>query len=254
MPEVGRWQRDYASKLTLALISRGTPEDNRVKASQHGIAFVLLQKDREIAEAYQAHGTPCAVLIRTDGAMGSGLSCGAEQIRELVAQAVGLPVIKALPGTAGRENGHALPTVVPQGNSAGAAVPSRSSRPQIGETAPAFTLPDLSGQSVSLADFRGKQTLLLFWNPGCGFCQQMLPDLKDWESESLEEGLTLLVVSTGNLDENQALGLHSPVLLDEGFTVGPTFGAKGTPMAVFVDAEGLAPVRKRVACTDQTGK
>ena len=238
LPEVGRWQRDYASKLTLVLISRGTPEDNRVKAGQHGIAFVLLQQDREIAEAYQAHGTPCAVLVRADGTMGSGLACGAEQIRELVAQAVGLPVIKALPVATGRENGHALPMAAPQGNGAGAAVPSRSSRLPIGETAPAFTLPDLSGQRVSLADFQGKQTLLLFWNPGCGFCQQMLSDLKDWEAESLDGGLTLLVVSTGNLDENQALGLRSPVLLDEGFTVGPTFGANGTPMAVLVDAEG----------------
>ena len=66
----------------------------------------------------------------------------------------------------------------------------------------------------------------------------MLADLKDWEKDAPQEGLTLLVVSTGSLNENQALGLRSPVLLDEGFTVGPTFGANGTPMAVLVDAEG----------------
>jgi len=67
----------------------------------------------------------------------------------------------------------------------------------------------------------------------------MLADLKDWETESLEGGLTLLVVSTGNVGENRALGLRSPILLDEeGFTVGPTFGIHGTPMAVLVDAEG----------------
>ncbi len=238
LPEVGRWQRDYASKLTLALISQSTPEANHAKASQHGIELVLLQQDREVAEAYQAHGTPCAALIHSDGAMRSGLSFGAEQIRELVAQAVGLPVIKPLPIAPGGENGHALPMAVPQGNGAGAAVPSRSSRLQIGETAPTFTLPDLSGQTVSLADFRGKQTLLLFWNPGCGFCQQMLPDLKDWEAESPERELALLVVSTGDISENQALGLRSPVLLDEGFTIGPTFGIHGTPMGVLVDAEG----------------
>lgn len=35
MPEVGRWQHDYASKLTLALISRGSVEANRSKASEH---------------------------------------------------------------------------------------------------------------------------------------------------------------------------------------------------------------------------
>jgi hypothetical protein len=34
---------------------------------------------------------------------------------------------------------------------------------------------DLSGKHVGLADFRGHQTLLLFWNPGCAFCNRMLP-------------------------------------------------------------------------------
>ena len=236
LPEIGRWQRDYVGKLTFALISRDTPDANRAKASEHGIVLVLLQQDREVAEAYQAQGTPCAVLVHVNGTTGSGVACGAEKIRELVAQAVGLPVIKSLP--AGAENAHGLPMAAPQRS--GVASPSgRSSKFQIGEVAPTFTLPDLSGQTVSLADFRGKPTLLLFWNPGCGFCQQMLADLKDWETESLEGGLTLLVVSTGNVGENRALGLRSPILLDEeGFTVGPTFGIHGTPMAVLVDAEG----------------
>jgi peroxiredoxin len=238
LPEVGRWQRDYASKLTLALISRSTPEANRAKASQHGIALVLQQQDREVAEAYQAQGTPCAILISSNGTIRSGLSCGAEQIRELVALAVGLPVIKSLPVATGRENGHALPMAAPHEKSATKELPSRSRRPQVGETALAFTLPDLSGHAVSLADFRGKPTLLLFWNPGCGFCQQMLSDLKDWEAESPQEGLTLLVVSAGSVDENRALALRSLVLLDEGFTIGPAFGAYGTPMALLVDAEG----------------
>jgi methylamine dehydrogenase accessory protein MauD len=238
LPEIGRWQRDYASKLTLALISRSTPEANRDKASQHGIALVLLQQDREVAEAYQAHGTPCAVLIHSDGIIRSLLACGAEKIRELVAQAVDLPVIKSLPVAPSRGNGHMLPMAAPHRNGATAGLPSQSHKLQIGEIAPAFTLPDLNGQRISLADFRGKQTLLLFWNPGCGFCEQMLPDLKDWKAESPQGELTLLVISTRNVNENRALGLHSPVLLDEGFTVGPTFGVHGTPMAVLIDAEG----------------
>jgi peroxiredoxin len=238
LPEVALWQRDYTNKLTLALISRGTPEANRDKASQHGIAMVLLQQDREVAEAYQAQGTPCAVLVRSDGTMGSGLSCGAEQIRELVAQAAGLPIIKAPPSTAGRDNSHTLPMAAPRENAAPVASSGGPSKPQTGEPAPAFTLPDLSGHSVSLADFQGKQTLLLFWNPGCGFCQQMLADLKDLEAELPQEILSLLVVSTGNSDENRAMELRSPVLLDEGFTIGPTFGIHGTPMAVLIDAQG----------------
>jgi peroxiredoxin len=238
LPEIARWQRDYAGKLTLALISRSTPEANRVKTSGHEITHVLLQQDREVARAYQAHGTPCAVLIRPDGTIGSPLACGAEPIRALAAQAVGLPVLKSLPRAAATENSQLLPmAAVPNGSSA-AVAPSQPSRPRVGEPAPAFTLPDLQGKMVNLSDFRKHKTLVLFWNPSCGFCQQMLADLKAWEAEPSQETPKLLVVSTGSVKVNQALGLRSPVLLDGGFTIGPKFGAHGTPMAVLVDAEG----------------
>ena len=40
---------------------------------------------------------------------------------------------------------------------------------------------------VELADFRGEETLVVFWNPGCGFCQQMLSDLREWEQNPPEE-------------------------------------------------------------------
>src|SRR5204862_378828 len=43
----------------------------------------------------------------------------------------------------------------------------------LGTPAPAFALPDLRGQRRSLADFRGQKLLLLFFNPGCGFCTRM---------------------------------------------------------------------------------
>ena len=66
----------------------------------------------------------------------------------------------------------------------------------------------------------------------------MLADLKAWEAAPPQGAPKLLVVSTGSLDMNQALGLSSPVLLDGGFTIGPKFGVNGTPMAVLVDAEG----------------
>src|SRR6266478_2320101 len=228
LPEVGRWQRDYASKLILVLISRGTPEDNRAKTAESGITQGLLQQDREVAESYQVAGTPSAVLIRTDGTIATPLAEGADNIRGLVAGAIGLLVLRSLPISA------AL-----QGNgNGGAALSAQPIGPKVGERAPEFTLPDLSGKQVSLADFRGDPTLALFWNPGCGFCQRMLDDLKAWEEKPSEGAPRLLVVSTGSVEENKAMGLRSPVLLDQGFSVGNLFGANGTPMAVLVDAEG----------------
>ena len=181
-----------------------------------------------MAESYQVAGTPSAVLIRTDGTIASPLAEGADNIRGLVAGAIGLPVLRSLPISAalqGNGNGGAAQSAQPGG-------------PKLGERVPDFTLPDLSGKQVSLADLHGDPMLVLFWNPGCGFCQRMLDDLKAWESNPPEGAPRLLVVSTGSVEENKAMGLRSPVLLDQGFGVGNMFGANGTPMAVLLDTEG----------------
>ena len=67
----------------------------------------------------------------------------------------------------------------------------------------------------------------------------MLPDLKTWEAHPPVDAPRLLVVSTDRVADNQAMGLRSPVLLDQdSMRVGRLFGATGTPMAVLVDAEG----------------
>ncbi|HEX5221932.1 MAG TPA: redoxin domain-containing protein [Verrucomicrobiae bacterium] len=47
----------------------------------------------------------------------------------------------------------------------------------LGSDAPDFELPDLSGQRKSLAQFRGRSVLLIFFNPDCGFCREMMPKL-----------------------------------------------------------------------------
>jgi thiol-disulfide isomerase/thioredoxin len=109
--------------------------------------------------------------------------------------------------------------------------------PAIGEPAPDLRLPDLNGDLVDLADFRGRPTLLLFWNPGCGFCRTMLPDLKAWDAEPPAGAPRMLVVSGGTAEANRSMGLRTTVVLDESFAAGEAFGATGTPMAVLLDAD-----------------
>ena len=43
LPEVGGFQREHASKLVVALLSRGTVEANRPKVTEYGLTHVLLQ-------------------------------------------------------------------------------------------------------------------------------------------------------------------------------------------------------------------
>jgi thiol-disulfide isomerase/thioredoxin len=80
--------------------------------------------------------------------------------------------------------------------------------------------------------------MLLFWNPGCGFCQRMLETLKAWELDRGDLAPEVLVVSNGSREQNLEQGLRSKVALDAGFVVGPKFHATGTPMAVLIDAHG----------------
>ena len=62
----------------------------------------------------------------------------------------------------------------------------------------------------------------------------------------------LLLISTGTPEQNRALGLTAPIVLDPGFAEGRAFGAGGTPSAVLVNSEGritfqtiIAPALKR---------
>lgn len=201
LPYIGRWQREQLDRLVIALVSRGKLEANRAKAATHHLRNVLLQRDRETAEAYQVGGTPSAVLVR-DGKIGSPLAEGADTIRDLVAQAT-------------------LPPPV-----------------QKGERAPVLRLPDLDGESIDLATLCGGNTLLLFWSPSCGFCQTMLDDIRVWERYAPQDGTKMVVISSGTVEANRAQGFRSPVLLDQEFLAGRLFGVGGTPSAVMLDEQG----------------
>jgi len=201
MPDLAKWQREFADRVWIGLISRGSVEANLAKTGKHHLENVLLQKDREVASAYRVEGTPSAVLI-TAGLIASPLAAGADAIRELVSRAT-------------------LPFPVSKG-----------------DTVPSLRLADLTGKAVDLAALAGQRTLLLFWNPACGFCQQMLPDVKSWERNPPQGAPELLVISSGSFDASRAQGFRSRVLLDPNFGAGHVFRAGGTPSAVILGEDG----------------
>ncbi len=108
----------------------------------------------------------------------------------------------------------------------------------VGSPAPTFELPTPSGGRLRLADLRGEDVLVLFWSPGCGFCQAIRDDILAWEVERPAGAPTLVVVSSGSAVETSADGFRSRVALDETFEVARSFGATGTPTAVLVDRQG----------------
>jgi methylamine dehydrogenase accessory protein MauD len=238
-PEIGRWQQEDGANLTVALVSRGTAEENRARSFEHGLTNVLLQERWEVAKAYQVKTTPSAVLLGPDGTIGSPLAAGPEAIKALVSQTVGnparVPKPAAAPAPSPAANGAHANGANVNGHAAAQRVPAAA---RIGEPAPPIKLPDLEAKTVNLAGFKGKETLVLFWNPGCGFCHGMLDDLKALEADPPKGAPRLLVVSQGTVEANKAMGFRSPVVLDQTFDAGRAFGARGTPSAVLVDRKG----------------
>jgi peroxiredoxin len=108
----------------------------------------------------------------------------------------------------------------------------------VGGKAPRVNLPDIDGNEVNLDEIRNGRTALLFWNPGCGFCQRLVDDLKSWEKNKPAGAPQLVLISTGSPEANREHGLDSKILLDQGFRTGEAFGASGTPSAIVIDAEG----------------
>ena len=221
MPEVGRWQAERAHDLTIAVVSRGDVEENRAKTSEHLVSNVLLQDDVEVAELYRFNGTPNAVIIDVEGRIASEMAAGVPAIQHLIEHHVA--------ATAGPGGGQARRDLIP----VEAVVPS-----PIGRPASEFTLADLDGGPVSLGDFAGRSVLVMFWNPTCGFCSQILDEVRRLEQTAVERDVPFVLVSAGTPEDNRAMGLRSPVLIDEGFATGNRYGAQGTPSAIVVDGDG----------------
>jgi uncharacterized membrane protein YphA (DoxX/SURF4 family)/thiol-disulfide isomerase/thioredoxin len=70
LPRVHQWQQTLSERLTLVLISMGTPEQNEPLVEQ-GLEDVLIQENFEVAGLYGVTATPSAVFISREGKVAS---------------------------------------------------------------------------------------------------------------------------------------------------------------------------------------
>ena len=121
-----------------------------------------------------------------------------------------------------------------------------------------FTLPDLKGGKVRLADYRGKIVVINFWTTWCTACVAEIPDLVQLENQHKGD-LVVLGVSldslpdddgdqapTNSLDEIkeqvarvvQSKNINYPVFLDVHDDAGGQYNGVELPTTVIVDADG----------------
>ena len=68
--------------------------------------------------------------------------------------------------------------------------------PLMNKSAPAFTLENVSGQKVSLADYKGKAVLINFWATWCGPCKLETPWIVELRNQYAAQGFEVLGIDT----------------------------------------------------------
>ena len=125
--------------------------------------------------------------------------------------------------------------------------------PAVGAKAPEFSLPDASGKTHQLSDFKGKYVVLEWFNPECPFVKKHYgsDNMQKLQQEFTSKGVVWLTIDSnapgteGNLSPDAAQKIlnswktrQTALLLDPDGKVGKAYGAKNTPQMFIISPEG----------------
>jgi peroxiredoxin len=111
----------------------------------------------------------------------------------------------------------------------------------LGTKAPEFSLPNVDGSTVSLADFSGKGLLVIFMCNHCPFVVHLREALAAFGTEYQEKGLGIVGISANDVtthpddspkkmvEEAKSAGYTFPYLYDESQAVAKAYRAACTP-------------------------
>ena len=117
----------------------------------------------------------------------------------------------------------------------------------MGKVAPGFTLVDLSGKKVSLADFKGHPVVVNFWATWCGPCKLEMPWFEEFYGKYKGQGLVVLGVSQDDEDTPkdkiaeavQKIGVTYPILLPSKTIAKDYALADYLPETFYLDKNGV---------------
>jgi cytochrome c biogenesis protein CcmG, thiol:disulfide interchange protein DsbE len=118
----------------------------------------------------------------------------------------------------------------------------------IGSVAPDFSLVDLDGNPVHLADLRGQPVIVNFWASWCGPCVDEFPLLKAIAEEHTDDGLVVLGIVYQDRSEAarafmQQNGGTWQALMDPGDGVARVYKIFGPPETYFIGRDGTIVAR-----------
>lgn len=115
--------------------------------------------------------------------------------------------------------------------------------------APVITFPTLSGDTASLAGWKGQVVVLNFWATWCPPCEREIPELAQLQDSLRSRPATVvgIAVSSGSREKIRAFGeehgINYPVWLSDPGTAATEYRAVGLPTTLLVDGRGI--IRRR---------
>ncbi len=123
------------------------------------------------------------------------------------------------------------------------------------QRAPAFELPSLDGDSVSLQGLSGQVVLIDFWATWCVPCHKQQEIMEPLYPEFKDRGVEFLSIDVEESEDAVRAFVEqhpfpNPVLLDENGEVQADFDVFGLPTLVLVDQQGRIAFQ-RTSVTDE---
>ena len=131
------------------------------------------------------------------------------------------------------------------------AVSAGDGRAEVGAPAPAYATVSLDGDSVSLAQQKGKVVLLNIWATWCHPCRDEIPELRAIHARYRDRGLELVGVSVDTDGTDDAIRsfmkdfqMTFPIWRDPEERISTQFLALGVPATFLIDKAGVLRWRK----------
>ena len=113
----------------------------------------------------------------------------------------------------------------------------------IGNVAPDFSLTDLNGNPIRLADLRGQPVIVNFWASWCAPCVEEFPLLREAAERHSDDGLVVIGIvwadrSAAARDFMARNGGTWATAMDPGEQVARDYGILGPPETYFIGRDG----------------